>query len=91
VEIEMLTKLTPQKVQSSSGYIVQVADRFFVEYIENEKKAKVEVDFAPVVGIYESSLSTWEDGSPLSKKKEKIILNRIAEALKFMGSKVEFC
>jgi hypothetical protein len=87
----MFTKITPQRVSHSSGFIVQVFDRYHVEYIQGEKTALVEVDFAPIIGIYKSTLSAWEDGGILSETEKSIIIDRISEALKFMGSKVETC
>jgi hypothetical protein len=85
----MFTKLAPQKAVHSTGYIVQVLDRFHVEYIDKHKRAKIEVDFAPVIGIYKSLLSEWEDGTPLSEPEKLEIVKKVSEALQFMGSKTE--
>jgi hypothetical protein len=48
----MFTKLAPQKVKHSDGYLVQVANRQCVEYVEPHRKAMIEVDFGNSVGVY---------------------------------------
>ena len=91
----MLEKLAPQKViDRESGYTVQVANRFTMEYIEGRRKASVEVDFGKTVGVYSETLKFCKLGdekliiSDIDKKK---ILDRIKRALEFMGSQVELC
>jgi uncharacterized protein YciU (UPF0263 family) len=90
----MFKKINPQKVESSDGYTVQVADRNHVEYLETARKADVEVDFGITVGVYARTLRGWMDGSGLSpiKVSEKaLVLKRIVAGLEAMGSKVELC
>ena len=87
----MFSSLSPQKVRHSSGYLVQVCDRYHVEYIEGSRKVKIEVDFGTTVGIYKSSLSKWSDGQSISTTDKSTILHRVSDALNFMGSKTEIC
>lgn len=87
----MFRSLTPQKVCHSSGYVIQVFDRYHVEYIDGSKVAKVEVDFGPIVGIYRTSLQQWDSGELIYDKDKEIILDRIAKGLQFMGSRTEIC
>ena len=87
----MFKSLSPQKVIHSSGYLVQVYDRYHVEYEEGSKKAKVEVDFGPVVGIFKASLIRWENGQPMIEIDKSKIIDRVSKALNFMGSKTEIC
>ena len=37
----MFKRLRPQKVQHSSGFIVQSAGRYTIEYLENGRMAKI--------------------------------------------------
>lgn len=83
----MYRKITPQKVQHPDGYIVQVADRSHVEYIEGTNCAVVEVEFSSVTGVYKNTLKVWNE----SKVEREVILGRIVAGLKAMGCKVELC
>lgn len=90
----MFKKITPQKVESSDGYVVQVANRNHVEYLENARKADVEVDFGITVGVYSETLRGWLDvsgQSPITASEKRVILSRIVAGLEAMGSKVELC
>lgn len=83
----MFTKLSPQKVRHTSGYIVQVIDRFHVEYIHGNNRAVAEVEFAPIVGLYRNSLIIL---SGLEGDRD-VILKRIVSGLEEMGAAVEVC
>lgn len=83
----MFRKLAPQKVQHSDGYVVQVADRTHVEYIEGAKRAVVEVEFAPVIGVYRNTLQPCDE----IETEREVILDRIVAGLQAMGCKVELC
>jgi hypothetical protein len=90
----MFIQLSPQKVKNSDGYIVQVADRFSLEYIEDLRTAKIAVEFGPTTGIYKNSLTSWtleKKEIPLSEQDKTKILERIAAALEFMDIKYEWC
>ncbi|PWK80720.1 hypothetical protein C7456_1321 [Fulvimonas soli] len=92
----MFTKLSPQKVQSDEGYVVQVANRSLVEYVESNSNrvAVVEVDFSGDVGIYVSTLrwmSNKKSFSPMSDRDKNIILERIISGIEAMGCKIELC
>jgi hypothetical protein len=84
----MFKKLSPQKVQHDSGYIVQVASRTSVEYLDANRKATVDVDFAASIGIYRKTLRGWLGMNDDDKNE---VLNRIVAGLKAMGSDVELC
>jgi hypothetical protein len=90
----MFTRLAPQKVQHSSGYIVQVAGRESVEYIEPDRKTMVNVDFSRTVGVWASTLREWHtsDGkTEMSPAEQSEVLKRIVLGLEAMGSTVEVC
>ncbi len=90
----MFNKLGPQKVQHADGYIVQVADRSTVEYLEGNRKAVVEVDFAALTGVYQNSLRGWLGTGiegEMSLDERVIVLERILAGLKAMGCSVEVC
>jgi hypothetical protein len=90
----LFTRLSPQKVRSDIGYIVQIGSRTSVEYLAQGRKVTVEVDFADTVGVYVKTLSGWigKSGSSLMNDNEKKeIISRIVAGLKAMGSNVELC
>ena len=50
-----------QKVQNEAGHVVQVADRFYVEYLKPNLRAVVNVDFGVHVDVYKDSLHFYDD------------------------------
>lgn len=87
IEALMFQRLAPQQVRHSDGYIVQVADRHHVEYLDGVDHWLIEVEFAPVTGIFRSSLH----GQQPSVLDPNEVLNRIAAGLEAMGCEVEVC
>jgi hypothetical protein len=90
----MFTKLAPQKVRHSNGYVVQVANRESVEYLEAGRRAVVGVDFAATVGVYAKTLKEWitpEGKMEMTDLDQAEILRRIVAGLEAMGSTVEVC
>jgi hypothetical protein len=91
----MFTKLSPQKVQHSSGYIVQTGGRYSLEYLDGQLLAEVQADFAPLTGLYPDSLMVRDqkDGEPRPPTSEErnTIMSRIEAALQFLGEKYEIC
>ena len=88
----MFTKLSPQKVRCSDGYIVQVRDRHSVEYVEDGRSAVVEVEFGGVISVYAHTLSDWHVAggqAPMAPSERADILGRISAGLTEMGSRVE--
>src|ERR1700736_6700811 len=55
------------KVKHSDGYLVQVANRQCVEYVEPHRKAMIEVDFGNSVGVYIETLNGWLSESGISR------------------------
>lgn len=90
----MFTKLAPQSVQSSEGFIVQSFDRYHIEYIAKDIRGMVEVDNGRSTGIYKDTLKLMAlDGSEVfhSEENKKEIISRIAAGLEAMGCEVEIC
>ena len=91
----MLKKISPQKVSNDAkGYIVQVNDRYHIQYqeVKNSRKVIIDVDFGVTVGIYCNKLLEWitEDGKKFITDKEKqVVLERVDEGLKLMGCKTK--
>lgn len=82
------TLLAPQRVQHSSGFLVQVKDRSHVEYIEGDDVAMVEVDFGRTMAIYEDTLKLVGSDSArdtMSPQRRDEIVDRIRAGMKFMG------
>lgn len=88
----MFIRLAPQKVRHSLGYVVQVADRTTVEYLDQGQRALVEADFGSSVCIYEKTLQFFgnEGNTPIGSER-KVILDRIVVGLEAMGIMVEIC
>jgi hypothetical protein len=55
------------KVKHSDGYLVQVANRQCVEYVEPHRKAMIEVDFGNSVGVDIETLNGWLSESGISR------------------------
>jgi len=90
----MFTKLAPPKVRHSSGYVVQVANREAVEYLEAERRAVVGVDFGITVSVYANRMKEWlvsGGSSEMSAGDRTEIVRRIVAGLEAMGSKVVVC
>lgn len=91
----MFTRLTPQKVQHRSGYIVQTGSRHSLQYLDGDTTAEIEADFASVTGIYPDSMTirlrNEPKARPASSEEKALIMERIESALKFLGEKYEFC
>jgi hypothetical protein len=90
----MFTKLAPQKVRHSSGYVVQVANRESVEYLEAERRAVIGADFGVTVGVYANTLKEWlipEGKMEMTALDQAEIVRRIVAGLEAMGSTVEVC
>ena len=90
----MFQIISPQKVQHSDGYIVQVADRYALEYLDKNYQARVEVDFGTNVGVYRDSLHilTMDGGAvQIDTVERETIFRRIISGIEAMGNKVEIC
>lgn len=90
----MYRKLAPQKVEHSDGYIVQVADRSSVEYVEGTRRAVIEVEFAELTGVSRDTLRGWfESGADrdMSSEERVTVLERMVTGLEAMGCSVELC
>ena len=91
----MFTRLTPQKVQHSSGYIVQTGSRYSLQYVDGDIIAQVQADFARITGPYPDSMTirVKNDAAtrPASPQEKALIMSRIESALKFLGEEYEIC
>lgn len=90
----MFKSLSPQNVQHSDGYIVQVENRNAVGYFDSQYRALVEVDFGEKVGVYKDTLKIMKlNGGfiDLSPVEAEVFLQRMVEGIMAMGSGVEVC
>jgi hypothetical protein len=91
----MVEHVSPQEVKNNAeDYVVYVEDRYHMKYESKYEIGSVEVDFGKIVGIYADSLvCTTVDNKriDISEEKKGIFLEKISEAIQFMGSKVEIC
>jgi len=90
----MFTRVSAQKVEHTSGYVVQVLDRETIEYIDGKKHATINVDFGPTVGVFKHTLGeivSGQESASLPESERERILGRIIEGLRAMGCEVEIC
>jgi hypothetical protein len=84
--------IASQSVQDDSGFVVQIADRSTVEYLEPNVRAVVAVDFGIKVNVYRESLRAYDplqNAIPLTTAKRDQILSGIVAGLTAMGTQVE--
>jgi hypothetical protein len=79
--------LSPQWVRHDSGYAVSVQDRETVSYIDQSTRAVIGVDFGQVVLVYGGSLRYIAPGPERTSK--EVVVTRILDGLRAMGSSVE--
>lgn len=92
----MFKRLGPNKVQHANGFIVQITDRYTIEYRENDRLAKITVDIGiPTMGVYRDTLTSWilADGTtiPMTETDRPRVLDNIGQGLAFMGVEIEWC
>ena len=91
----MFTRLAPQKVKHSDGFVVQIANRHSAEYIESSRRATISVEFGAWVCVYENTLSAWSSdagGSSMSATDRERVARRIVAGLEAMGGRpVKLC
>ena len=90
----MFIRISPQKAQHRSGFIVQVGSRYSVQYMPGDLTAEVSADFAAVTGIYPETLTlSRTDGCSMTPTAEdrKMIIKRIKNGLEFLGMRCELC
>jgi len=90
----MFRKISPQKVQHATGYVIQVANRNSVEYLDGEFRAVIEVDFGVVVSVFQDSIQVFASNgkiiSPDASQKADL-LSKVVAGLQAMGSNVDLC
>jgi hypothetical protein len=94
--IPMFTQLAFQKVRHRDGYVVQIANRESVEYIEAGRRATIFADFSRMVILHIRTLDGWftDDGTvPMSPSDRIRATQGIIAGLEAMGSNpvVELC
>jgi hypothetical protein len=91
----MFWKLAPQKVKSlTGGYIVQIASRHSIEYVESDRTASVEMEIGSVFGIFRDTLTQWNSAAgptKMSVEEREMVLKRIVAGLRHMGTDSEIC
>lgn len=88
----MFKRISPQKVEHSTGYVVQILDRETIEYIDGDTRFTVHVDFGSTVGVYKQTLRKLEHNGQsglLSEDDRERFFGRIVDALSAMGCSVE--
>ncbi|MFZ6777929.1 hypothetical protein ACO0LD_13950 [Undibacterium sp. Ji83W] len=93
----MFKWLNKQGVESDEGFIVQVIDRYHVEYREGENVLTLKIDIGFVGGVYpcvlleKNVIQRWNSelsSSSFSDEKKQQILNRFIAAMMFQDMEV---
>ena len=86
-------RVAPQIFRNTDGYTVQIGSRTTMEYLEENRKAIVEVELGPIdTCVYKNRIVGWfSDGpeKPISEAEKDRIVERVASALRFDGSGVQ--
>ena len=91
----MFKRLGPSTVQSASGSIIGITDRYTIEYRENDEMAKIAVDLGiPTFGVYRDTLTGWILADvttlPMTDTDRLQVLDYIGRGLACMDVKVEW-
>jgi hypothetical protein len=84
-------RVAPQVVRSAEGWTVQIGDRYHVEYLENDRVAKVKADLdGPTVRLYGTS-AKWTKPSDqrLTIDERDLVITRVRAGLLAMGDPSE--
>jgi hypothetical protein len=85
----MFSRLAPQKVRHSSGYLVQIASRERVELIERDGgEVHVAAEFGPVSTVYADSIKKFDANGGqinLTDEQKVVLLAQIKAGLEAMG------
>jgi hypothetical protein len=88
----MFVRSAPQQARHSDGYIIQVGDRYSVQYVHGAITAEMAVDFAARTGIFPETLAVRNlDGGLVAstQKQREAIIARIKSGLNFLGIQYE--
>ena len=86
----MFKRESPQCAKNfSTKIVVQIKDRYTVEYSSDKIRAEVEVDFGSSVGVYSNSLKSLDSRVSIGEVLKSNIIADIKAGLEALGSKVE--
>jgi hypothetical protein len=84
-------RVAPQVVRHSSGFTVQITDRYHIEYIEGDRVASVTADLdGPTVRLHGGSVA-WSQPTPgrVTEEERITVLDRIRDGVRAMGDACE--
>jgi hypothetical protein len=84
----MFRRIAPQQAKHSEGYLVQIKDRYSIEYYDHAIIACVRAEFGAVTAVYPDTLEVHEHGSPClgpSQDERARIMARINDGLVCLG------
>ena len=89
----MFNQIAPQRAQHSLGFIVQVGNRYSIQYLERDFMVEIDADLSCTpVPLFIDTLTkdkTANIPSGLTSDQAEIILSRIKEGLDCLGVKYE--
>jgi hypothetical protein len=80
-------KLAPQVARHSDGYVVQIGDRYHVEYVDGDAVAHVPADLEGPVVLLRAQAVVWvrPNERPATADEGRTIIARIVEGLGVLG------
>jgi hypothetical protein len=95
--MEKFKKIWPNKIKSSSGYIVIIEGRGSIIYKEEDKKIMVNSEYLSgedvSIGAYSKSIDFWQSKNgktTISEIERKRIIDNIINSCNFINVKVVF-
>ena len=84
-------RLAPQAVRHTSGYRVQIGDRYSVEYLEGDEVASIAADLeGPVVVLHRDSVRwTKPHEHPATEDERTMLVDRVRAGIEAMGDTCE--
>lgn len=90
----MYKRIVPQRVQHTSGYIIQIGSRYSIEYLDGDVTAEIKSDFGPITGIYPNTLVLKNKNGErmsISDEERTLIFNRIKDGMTYLNINYEVC
>lgn len=88
---EGFTIVGRQKAHHDSGYVVEIVDRHTVRYIDEDKRATIEVEFGPTTAVHADSLALTHQLPGRSTSAAELVTtrDRITQGLEALGLSCE--
>jgi hypothetical protein len=84
-------RVAPQVARHSNGYVVQIGDRYHIEYADGDAVASVPADLERPVVLLHARAIVWVRPSerPATDEERQTIIARVVEGLDALGDSCE--